>query len=532
MARVLPPPTSTQQKQHTRTTSTEKKEIWPSLLRSVANARSIPSKRLLLLGGSPSSQSELVQQVLPSPGNGGVLANRFALGYGVRDIRADSDGEILARVGVWTLDRAEGEYVPLMRRAIGDGDGIVVILLDWSRPWGFVAELRRWIALLRRATDGLDQRDVLDENDGRWKRWRDDASPEADGDAVSVPLGPGEYDEPLGLPLVVVCQNTHEVEKLEKEQGYKEKDFDFVLQFLRTVLLKHGAGLVYTMPSQPGQMRQLLHCLLQVGEGMGERAGPTSRDAGLKHNVIDRDRVFVPPGWDSWGKIRVLREGFDIEGVSRAWGVDIDKAMDQEQHKNTDDEQTKQVSTESMYAQRISNPKRTNTAPPAIEVEYTSDQTFLAAQLERLEAFLAEDEAKKKDEQQRGTSATTRRQLDDGVVRPSMNDQIGPVQFNMGGIQYDADEALRRIKERTKAAAAPAQGTPDRPRSTRESTPFTPGSPPTFEPGKDIPVENLEAYFASLIKGGRSAANSPRAAMGSPRVGSARGSQEPGKDGR
>lgn len=33
--------------------------------------------------------------------------------------------------------------------------------------------------------------------------------------------------------------------------------------------------------------------------------------------------MLVPAGWDSWGKIRVLREGFDCEGVSEGWDMDI-----------------------------------------------------------------------------------------------------------------------------------------------------------------------------------------------------------------
>jgi dynein light intermediate chain 1, cytosolic len=43
----------------------------------------------------------------------------------------------------------------------------------------------------------------------------------------------------------------------------------------------------------------------------------------LKPNVVDRDRVFIPSGWDSWGKIRVLRDGFDVEGVCEGWSVDL-----------------------------------------------------------------------------------------------------------------------------------------------------------------------------------------------------------------
>lgn len=75
-----------------------------------------------------------------------------------------------------------------------------------------------------------------------------------DGDS-SLPQGPGEWSDALGLPLCVVCQNVggyvmppdrsqltfpqaQRMEVLEKNQGWKEPDFDTVLQYLRTVLLR------------------------------------------------------------------------------------------------------------------------------------------------------------------------------------------------------------------------------------------------------------------------------------------------------
>jgi len=53
-----------------------------------------------------------------------------------------------------------------------------------------------------------------------------------------LPLSQGEYDEPIGLPLIVVCQNVDKMDFLERECGYKEELFDFIQQFLRTILLK------------------------------------------------------------------------------------------------------------------------------------------------------------------------------------------------------------------------------------------------------------------------------------------------------
>jgi hypothetical protein len=44
-----------------------------------------------------------------------------------------------------------------------------------------------------------------------------------------------------------------------------------------------------------------------------------------KPNTLDRDRIVVPAGWDSWGKISVLREGFDANFWGGAWENDLEE---------------------------------------------------------------------------------------------------------------------------------------------------------------------------------------------------------------
>lgn len=41
-------------------------------------------------------------------------------------------------------------------------------------------------------------------------------------------------------------------------------------------------------------------------------------------NVVDRDQVLVPAGWDSWGKIRILRDRYDAEIVGKGWEADME----------------------------------------------------------------------------------------------------------------------------------------------------------------------------------------------------------------
>lgn len=75
-----------------------------------------------------------------------------------------------------------------------------------------------------------------------WKERRRGTDPinsnQTNGTTVIPPSGVGEWDEGLGVPLCVVCQNAEKIENLEKELGWQEEDFDFVLQVMRAILLK------------------------------------------------------------------------------------------------------------------------------------------------------------------------------------------------------------------------------------------------------------------------------------------------------
>jgi dynein light intermediate chain 1 len=93
---------------------------------------------------------------------------------------------------------------------------LIVILLDWSEPWYWLRQLRDWVRLLRTLLVSLDV-PCKDKMEEVMLSWRDrgrggnsldgvSTSATSEGD-VSLPLGPGEWGEALGLPLCVVCQN-------------------------------------------------------------------------------------------------------------------------------------------------------------------------------------------------------------------------------------------------------------------------------------------------------------------------------------
>lgn len=377
--------------------------------------------------------------------------------------------DTLARLSLYLLANPSPSFTPLIKPYLNPRTlphMLVVILLDWNHPWLWIRQLRDWIRVLRSLILSLDMasKEVLEENISTLQdKGRSVGGTEASGnsalDNVKVLLGPGEWDEPLGIPLCVVCQNADKIEGLERERGWKEEQFDFILQYLRTILLKHGASLVYTMPSAPGSLQTLIHSTLGIKSLLKQKQ--------LKHNVTDRDRVLVPPNWDSWAKIRILREGFDVEGLSEKWGVDIDIPRHmkpptdgeivpeaESAPKEVPEEEEQGNSATSIYEDTIHNPEQDfplstlhSKQSNGVEVESKDAQAFLAEQLSTLELLRREDENEQKIKNARKKDDPAYRTWADDVSGV-VEEHIGPVQFNMGGIQVNADEMVKRLQVR------------------------------------------------------------------------------------
>lgn len=325
---------------------------------------------------------------------------------------------------------------------------------------------------------------------------------------VKVPMGPGEWDETLGLPLCVVCQNADKIESLEKERGWKEAEFDFILQYLRTILLKHGGSMIYTMPSAPGSLQTLVHSALGIKSLLKQEQ--------LRHNVTDRDRVLVPPNWDSWAKIRLLGGNFEAQEISEKWSVDIDVPRERprpnggqvdsegaspvEGAQTPISQQDDASSATAIYEREIRDPDSDFTVSAlskqsnGIEITSTDPQVFLTEQAHILEQFHNEDEKEAAAKAQRKEAdpaarnwlpTTASSDIDSGVVE----EHIGPVQFNMGGIHVNADEMVKRLQDREASRSSEPKAT----------------TPDATDPNA-MSNDKLMSFFSGLINKG---ANSP-----------------------
>jgi dynein light intermediate chain 1, cytosolic len=180
-----------------------------------------------------------------------------------------------------------------------------------------------------------------------------------------LPLGPGSLTRnSSGASIIVVCTKADLIDgdhegvpgiggMVKGKGGEWEEKTDAVMQILRTIclscmsystyeclnmslmsLFSDGAALFYTtqMPTTLSVLRQYaLHMLFIPPAPQPGMASSTEASAPIrnpfpfshKSNTLDRDRIVVPAGWDSWGKITVMRE-FDPKSWVELWERDVD----------------------------------------------------------------------------------------------------------------------------------------------------------------------------------------------------------------
>ncbi|CAG8513588.1 12728_t:CDS:2 [Racocetra fulgida] len=242
-------------------------------------------------------------------------------------------------------DDAEGSqeaYQSLLHFALNSTtlpDSLVVIVLDWARPWTFVETLQRWIKFIEVGIERVKKegsvgakddwtkgKAVVEEMQEILERFIKNYANELDTstasgtvpasseeDEVALPLGPGVLTTNLAVPLVV----SDNVTTLEKQMDYKEEQFDYIQQ--------NGASLFYTTTRDPKTFENLRQYILHrlLGSKSSSNDAKSIYSFNVKPNYVERDTVLVPTGWDSWNLIKCLRDGFDCDGLLQGWDLDM-----------------------------------------------------------------------------------------------------------------------------------------------------------------------------------------------------------------
>jgi dynein light intermediate chain 1 len=206
-----------------------KKDLWSSMLDSVASGKRLPEKNIIMLGGTVDSQREFFESLSATEVRRTLdrqasrlppVANSFALGYTYYDVLDADQEDTLARISLYTLTSPSPAFASLLQPLLTPQsipNTLIVILLDWSQPWKWMRQLRDWILLLRTVLVSLSNecKGTMEELMVSWRERGRGGGINLDGTSTvpgtdpvaSLPLGPGEWEDALGLPLCVVCQN-------------------------------------------------------------------------------------------------------------------------------------------------------------------------------------------------------------------------------------------------------------------------------------------------------------------------------------
>ncbi|KAI5362125.1 Putative dynein 1 light intermediate chain [Septoria linicola] len=556
-------PTSTLDRQPKRKKE-QRTDIWSNLLRQTREAQArnrtqaVQHRAIVVCGGSPEDQRLFVQSLARQPPSAPAarnqerrqqrpkgelrLSNKYAYGYGHVTLYSPpqqsgtgvqvlgAEAEEVARLEVHTLPDATEEYAATLRGLLQrkkrqqqqqlDGEAAggevddndegsdvveqrrpaVCVLLSWKQPWKFLDQLKKWLQLLAQAllqpgVPATDPLDVLKE---------------------------------AQLSITIVVQHTETQEELFRE-GYKEEDFDYISQCLRTVILPlHPlSALVYTTstapPQQPGSVlsepqkvifnsARLDLAALSPKRSRSSSGTERREELAVKHEFMDRMAIVIPAGWDSPAFIRTLSETFSPEDIVNGWLADLQppppkpQAITQAEDTKTasqqanggaevfesspvledaDDVSEAPMSPSKMspsaiktFEDRVFDPQAHKaTRPPQIEVVTKPDQKFLAEMREHLQQLEAQDRDRESKGHHSGVSHTG---LSGSMSRiggvPSGEStgalsELGDVSFNVGGVSYDTITAEAAINALKRPQAGREDGPLSPPNGTRTHTP-------------------------------------------------------------
>eukprot|EP00064_Thunnus_orientalis_P017299 superscaffoldBa00003638_g17380 len=231
----------------------------------------------------------------------------------------DDDIDDQTRCNAWVLDGdlyhkgLQGVAVPV--DAISNT--LLLITVDMSRPWNALDSLQKWAAVAREHIDKLRvPPETLRELEHRLvKQFQEYTEPGSGEDgtpqrrseeeeSVLLPLGENTLTHNLGIPVVVVCTKCDAISTLEKEHDYRDEHLDFIQSHIRHFCLQSvtdGASLVYTSVKEMKNLDVLYKYLVHRLYGF-----PFHCPA----QVVERDAVFIPSGWDNEKKIAILHENF------------------------------------------------------------------------------------------------------------------------------------------------------------------------------------------------------------------------------
>jgi len=268
------------------------------------------------------------------------------LEYHYIDIR-DDDRDDTPKLGVWILDGDVACSAPLLKFAIKPDtleNTVLILVASMTQPWSLLSTLKKWITIVEEHIDRLkidpthlqelrerlqyDFQHYIEPNDSSIMIASSSSSTTikngliggripSSASSVSIastttptninngeeqivlPLPEGVLTKSLGIPVIVVITKCDIMPTLEKENEYKDEQFDFMQYHLRKFCLEYGAALFYTSVKEKKNIDKLYKYIINKCYGY-----PFTSPAA----IVERDAIFIPAGWDNPKKADILIE--------------------------------------------------------------------------------------------------------------------------------------------------------------------------------------------------------------------------------
>ncbi|OMJ08524.1 Cytoplasmic dynein 1 light intermediate chain 1 [Smittium culicis] len=352
-------------------TTTPAPNLWSKVLADAASKKSIKPKNLIIMGDENSGKSSLVAQFLKfsqTPGVGNGLDGKNTTAQSQK-IDKFSDLESLHEL----MEAGKNDFsLSYVSTDILDEDNEVERHLQlYSDPDNFVPKTPTHQNQSQGAIDNSSE--------------------------VLLPLESGTLDLNFGIPIIIVCTKSDAMAQLERESMFNEEIFDYIQQTLRSICLQLGAALFYTSQASPMTFSELRHYTIHrllsrnikkttfSNETLTNQSFKPNKDDAdtemqildsddtnpqvnnslemdedhvaynypfrLSAQVLERDTVRVPSGWDTKAKINFLRDGFDVDLCLASFSIDSDRydldRIVREAQKNADSHSSHNYSAES-----------------------------------------------------------------------------------------------------------------------------------------------------------------------------------------
>ena len=119
---------------------------------------------------------------------------------------------------------------------------------------------------------------------------------------LDMPLGEGILKVNLGIPIIVLCNKIDIIHQSGEKAKLLQENLDFIQMHLREYALLYGATVMFT--SAKSKESKNLDTLYQYVNSRLYNYSFAS-----KPQIVEKDELFIPSGFDSLNLIRELCKG-------------------------------------------------------------------------------------------------------------------------------------------------------------------------------------------------------------------------------